>query len=109
MEPTERSYHKDTYVNTVILIIKAVALTVQKLLARLKFQRREENDRQDKNNMLPTPKFDIGDIKSWGFFCQNQTIIYVKKKYINSCIDIKQMARNKSKPFIFSNPVTHIH
>ena len=33
--------------------IKALALTVQKLLARLKFQRGGQNDRQDKNNMPP--------------------------------------------------------
>ena len=33
--------------------IKALALTVQKLLARLKFQREWQNDRQDKNNMPP--------------------------------------------------------
>ena len=38
--------------------IKALALTVQKLLARLKFQRggqndKLQNDRQDKNNMPP--------------------------------------------------------
>ena len=31
--------------------IKALALTVQKLLARLKFQKAGQNDRQDKNNM----------------------------------------------------------
>ena len=30
-----------------------LALTVQKLLARLKFQRGGQNDRQDKNNMPP--------------------------------------------------------
>ena len=33
--------------------IKALALTVQTLLARLKFQRGGQNDRQDKNNMPP--------------------------------------------------------
>ena len=33
--------------------IKALALIVQKLLARLKFQRGGQNDRQDKNNMPP--------------------------------------------------------
>ena len=37
------------------------ALTVQKLLARLKFQRGGQNDRQDKNNMPPI--FDLGGIK----------------------------------------------
>ena len=49
--------------------IKALALTVQKLLARLKFQRggqnyrmtELQNDRQDKNNMPPI--FDLGGIK----------------------------------------------
>ena len=47
--------------------IKALALTVQKLLARLKFQRGGEedrmtewqNDRQDKNNMTPSPRSSI--------------------------------------------------
>ena len=51
--------------------IKNLELTVQKLLARLKFQRRGQNDRmmecqndrQDKNNMPPI--FDIGSIKSF--------------------------------------------
>ena len=33
--------------------IEALALTVQKLVARLKFQRGGQNDRQDKNNMPP--------------------------------------------------------
>ena len=44
MVTTERSHHRN---------IKALALTVQKLLARLKFQRGGQNDRQDKNNMPP--------------------------------------------------------
>ena len=47
--------------------IKALALTVQKLLARLKFQRggqnyritELQNDRQDKNNMPPPPQSSI--------------------------------------------------
>ena len=34
--------------------IRALALTIQKLLARLKFQRGGQNDREDKNN-IPTP------------------------------------------------------
>ena len=38
--------------------IKALALAVQKLIARLKFQREWQNDRQDKNNMI----FDLGGI-----------------------------------------------
>ena len=33
--------------------IKALALTVQKLLAKLNVQRGGQNDRQDKNNMPP--------------------------------------------------------
>ena len=39
--PTLRSYHKEYSCE----ISKALALTVQKLLARLKFQRGEKNDR----------------------------------------------------------------
>ena len=42
--------------------IKALALTVQKLLARLKFQRGWHNDRQDKNNMPSI--FDLWGITS---------------------------------------------
>ena len=34
-----------------MLNIKALALTFQKLLTRIKFQRGGQNDRQDKNNM----------------------------------------------------------
>ena len=41
--------------------IKALALTVQKLLARLKFPRGGQNDREDKNNMAPI--FDLRGIK----------------------------------------------
>ena len=41
--------------------IKALALTVNKLLAWFKFQRGGQNDRQDKNN-LP-PDVDLGGIK----------------------------------------------
>ena len=43
--------------------IKALALTVQKLLARLKFQRESQNDRQDKNNMPPPPNLRSRGIK----------------------------------------------
>ena len=38
---------------------KALALTVQKLLAMIEWQ----NDRQDKNNTPPPPIFDFGGIK----------------------------------------------
>ena len=41
--------------------IKALALTVQKLVARLKFEREWQTDRQDKNNMPPI--FEFGGIK----------------------------------------------
>ena len=41
--------------------IKALALTVQKLLAWLMSQWGEQNDRQDKNNM-PPPILDLGGI-----------------------------------------------
>ena len=41
--------------------IKALALTFQKLLAWLKSQWGEQNDRQDKNNM-PPPILDLGGI-----------------------------------------------
>ena len=44
MVPTERSFHKD---------IKALALTVQKLLSILKFQKGGQDDRQEKNNIPP--------------------------------------------------------
>ena len=54
MVPTERSYHKDIHVK----YIKALALTAQKLLARLKFQRGGQNDRQKK--FAPPPIFDPG-------------------------------------------------
>ena len=46
--------------------IKALAFTVQKLLARLKFQREWQNYRQDKNNMPP-------DLRSRG----HKTIMYL--------------------------------
>ena len=54
--------HKDRYLDTSRKILsqemlrcnmKSLALTVQKLLARLKFQRGGQNDRQDKYNMPP--------------------------------------------------------
>ena len=58
--------------------IKALALTVQRLLARLKFQRggqlqndrmtKLQNDRQDKNNMPP-------DLRSRG---HKNTVVYQK-------------------------------
>ena len=35
---------------------QTLALTVQKLLVRLKFQRGGQNDRQEKNNMSPNPR-----------------------------------------------------
>ena len=41
--------------------IKALALTFQKLVARLKFEREWQTDRQDKNNMPPI--FEFGGIK----------------------------------------------
>ena len=50
MVPTERSYHKE-YSNE-ISKIKALALTIQKFLARLKFLRGGQNDRRD-NEICP--------------------------------------------------------
>ena len=45
--------------------IKALAPTVQKLLARLKFQRGGKNDRMtDRTKTICPPIFDLGDIKS---------------------------------------------
>ena len=55
-----------------MLNIKALALTVQKLLARLKTEWQNyritdlQNDRQDKNNMPPI--FDLGGIEIQYFF-----------------------------------------
>ena len=55
--------------------IKALALTVQKLLAWLKFQRGGQNDRQDKNNIPPI--FDLGGIKI-NKYCTLQLILPFK-------------------------------
>ena len=43
--------------------IKALADTVQKLLARFKFHRGGQNDRQDKNNIPPPPALRSRGIK----------------------------------------------
>ena len=55
MVPTERSSQ-----GLIKLNINELALTVQKLLTRLKFQR-GQNDRQDKNNLPPI--FDFWGMK----------------------------------------------
>ena len=61
--------------------IKALALSVQKLLVRLKFQRGGQNDRQDKNNVSPI--FYLGGIKRF-FECRKvKFLIFVSKFKLN--------------------------
>ena len=64
--------------------IKALALTIQKLLASLKFQRGGQNDRPDKNNMPP-------DLGSRGY----------KKKIKNNHNHYNQKFFGKMAPYLF--------
>ena len=86
--------------------IKALALTVQKLLARLKFQRGEKNDRQDKNNMHPDLRsrehkngiWLYWPVSSLNLFILTRGVLKIlKNNVINSDIVIKGAIDIKSK------------